>query len=50
LAKLIAKKISEDLEFHVDVAYNLHEAKLFLRLNNYFLTLLDLNLPDAPNG
>jgi len=50
LAKLIAKKIEEELQFKVDVAYNLHEAKLFLRLNNYFLTLLDLNLPDAPNG
>lgn len=50
LAKLMSKKISEELSFEVDIAYNLHEAKLFLRLHTYFLTLLDLNLPDAPNG
>ncbi|MEA2099132.1 MAG: diguanylate cyclase [Campylobacterota bacterium] len=50
LAKLMAKKISESLKFEVDVAYNLHETKLFLRMHKYFVTLLDLNLPDAPNG
>lgn len=50
LAKLIAKKIKEALKFEVDVAYSLHEAKLFLRMHKYFLTLLDINLPDAPNG
>ena len=50
LAKLIAKKIKETLKFEVDVAYSLAEAKLFLKAYKYFLTLLDLNLPDAPNG
>ena len=50
LAKLISKKISETLEFEVDIAYSLHEAKLFIRMHKYFVTLLDLNLPDAPNG
>ncbi len=50
LAKLIAKKISLELDFEVDVAYNLSEAKLFLKRYKYFLTLLDINLPDAPNG
>ncbi len=50
LAKLISKKISETLKFEVDVAYDLHEAKLFLRMHKYFVTLLDINLPDAPNG
>ncbi len=50
LAKLIAKKISETLEFEVDIAYNLKEAKLFFKAYKYFITLLDLNLPDAPNG
>ena len=50
LAKLISKKISESLEFEVDVAYTLHEAKLFIRMHKYFVTLLDLNLPDAPDG
>ena len=50
LAKLIAKKIAIELNFEVDVAYSLSEAKLFLKRYKYFLTLLDINLPDAPNG
>ncbi|MDD5401462.1 MAG: diguanylate cyclase [Sulfurimonas sp.] len=50
LAKLIAKKISSELDFEVDVAYSLSEVKLFLSRYSYFLTLLDINLPDAPNG
>jgi diguanylate cyclase (GGDEF)-like protein len=50
LAKLIAKKIEDALEFKVDVAYTMQEAKLFLKMYTYFTTLLDLNLPDAPNG
>ncbi len=50
LAKLIAKKIQSALEMEVDVAYSLNEAKLFLRRYKYFITLLDINLPDAPDG
>jgi len=50
LAKLIAKKIQSELDFEVDLAYSLKEAKLFLRMYKYFLVLTDLNLPDAPNG
>lgn len=50
LAKLIAKKINAELGFEVDVAYELSEAKLFLHKYKYFITLTDLNLPDAPNG
>lgn len=50
LAKLIAKKITLELGFEVEVAYNFSEAKLFLKRYKYFLTLVDLNLPDAPNG
>jgi len=50
LAKLIAKKLQAEVNFDVHVAYNLKEAKLFLKTNKYFLCLLDLNLPDAPNG
>lgn len=50
LAKLIAKKIGSELDYEVDVAYSLHEAKLFLHKDDYFVTLLDVNLPDAPNG
>jgi len=50
LAKLIAKKISTALEYEVDIAHSLSEAKLFLHKYDYFVTLLDMNLPDAPNG
>lgn len=50
LAKLIAKKIVSALDFEVDVAYSMSEAKLFIKRYNYFLTLLEINLPDAPNG
>ncbi|DAB27691.1 MAG: diguanylate cyclase response regulator [Sulfurimonas sp. RIFOXYD12_FULL_33_39] len=50
LAKLMAKKISSELNFEVDVAYKMSEAKLFLKMYKYFLTLTDLNLPDAPEG
>ena len=50
LAKLISKKIENALEMEVDVAYSLNEAKLFLARYKYFVTLLDINLPDAPNG
>ena len=50
LAKLISKKIKSELDYEVDVAYSLLEAKLFLKKYTYFITLLDLNLPDAPNG
>ncbi|WP_373000007.1 diguanylate cyclase [Sulfurimonas sp.] len=50
LAKLLAKKIELSLKYEVDIAYKLSEAKLFLKKYTYFLTLLDINLPDAPNG
>jgi len=50
LAKLIAKKIEAALDMEVDVAFSLAETKLFLARYKYFITLLDINLPDAPNG
>ena len=50
LAKLLAKRLQGALNIGVDVAYSLLEAKLFLRKHSYFLSLLDINLPDAPNG
>jgi len=50
LAKLITKKIEHALEIKVDIAYTLAEAKLFLARYKYFVTLLDINLPDAPDG
>ncbi|MEO1954918.1 MAG: response regulator [Campylobacterales bacterium] len=50
LAELIAQKLQTELEIETDIAYNFSEAKLFLKAYDYFLTLVDSNLPDAPNG
>lgn len=51
LSKLIAKKMETNLNFKVDIAYSLAEAKALIEKNaDYFIALLDLNLPDAPNG
>ena len=50
LANLIAKKIGMELQFEVDIAYRLSEAKLFLSRYQYFVVLTDLNLPDSPDG
>jgi len=50
LAKLLAKKLETSLNVDVDIAYTLLEAKLFIKRYTYFLALLDINLPDAPNG
>lgn len=50
LAKLISKKLQTALNVEVDVAYTQLEAKLFIKRYNYFIALLDINLPDAPNG
>ncbi|MBD3809709.1 MAG: diguanylate cyclase [Sulfuricurvum sp.] len=50
LAKIIILKLESSLNFEIDVAYSLQEAKLFIKKYSYFLALLDLKLPDAPNG
>ena len=50
LSKLISLKISASLSFEIDVAYSFKEAQLFMRKHKYFVALLDINLPDAPNG
>lgn len=50
LSKLIAKKLSSKLDFEVDIAHSHKEAQLFMRKYSYFISLLDINLPDAPNG
>ena len=50
LSKLLSMKITAQLPFEVDIAYSLKEAKLFTRKFDYFMALLDINLPDAPNG
>ena len=51
LAKLIAKKMEDKVEMEIDVAHTMAEAQAFLNNSkDYFIALLDLNLPDAPNG
>ena len=44
-------KLAKKFGFEVDIAGTLQEAKVFVQNNNeYFIALLDLNLPDAPDG
>ncbi len=51
LSKLIAKKIAQNIDFEVDIAHTLKEAQNLVGSGNeYFISLLDLNLPDAPDG
>lgn len=50
LAKLISLKVQSELSLAIDVAYSLAEAELFTKKYTYTLAILDLNLPDAPNG
>ena len=50
LSKLMKLKLESSLAFEVDVAYTMAEAELFSRKYSYFIAILDLNLPDAPNG
>jgi len=50
LANAIVKKLASKLSCEVDVAYKLGEAKLFLKMYEYFIVVTDINLPDAPNG
>ncbi len=51
LAKLIAKKMEQNVDMDVVVAHSFSEAKDILEENDdFFIALLDLNLPDAPNG
>ena len=51
LSKLIVKKIESSLDFDVVTAYTYAEAQSLVEKNNdYFVALLDLNLPDAPDG
>lgn len=51
LSKLIVKKMEASLDFDIDAAYSYEEAlHLVEKDSDYFVALLDLNLPDAPNG
>ncbi len=50
LSKLISLKVKSELNVEIDIAYSLAEAELFTKKYTYTLAILDLNLPDAPNG
>lgn len=50
LAKLMSMKIQSELSLDIDVAYSMSEAELLTKKHKYTLSILDLNLPDAPNG
>lgn len=49
LSKLLAKKIQNTLNYEVDIAHTMAEAITMLN-NDYFLSFVDLCLPDAMNG
>lgn len=50
LSKLISLKVKSELNLEIDIAHSLAEAELFTKKYTYTLAILDLNLPDAPNG
>ena len=51
LSKLITKKMEQNLDYEIIQAYSYKEAEEILENNDdFFIALLDLNLPDAPNG
>ncbi|PHM17422.1 MAG: diguanylate cyclase response regulator [Sulfuricurvum sp. PD_MW2] len=50
LSKLVMLKVKNELGLEVDMAYSLAEAELFSHKYTYTLAIIDLNLPDAPNG
>ena len=50
LLKLLTLKIKKTLGLEIDTAKTLKEAKELVAHNKYFLALLDINLPDAPDG
>ncbi len=51
LSKIITKKMEKNLDFEVIQAYSYAQAEEIIEENDdFFITLCDLNLPDAPNG
>ena len=51
LSKLVKKKMEESLDFEIIQSYSLEETNKILENNDdFFIALLDLNLPDAPDG
>ncbi len=52
VCKTVHKHLDAHIDFPVDTAHNLEEAMQLVEQEGqeYFVALLDLNLPDAPNG
>ena len=51
LSKLVKKKMEENLDFDIIQSYTLEETNEILEdSDDFFIALLDLNLPDAPDG
>ncbi|MDY6056371.1 MAG: response regulator, partial [Campylobacter lanienae] len=51
LAKLIAKKMNANVDMDIVVAHSYADAINIIEDNDdFFIALLDLNLPDAPDG
>ena len=50
LTKLIGRKIQAAFNCELDLAFSLEEAKVLMDTNSYFISILDLCLPDAPYG
>ncbi len=51
LSKLVTRKIQQSINFEVVQAYTYADVERELENNDdFFIALLDLNLPDAPNG
>ncbi|MBF0452446.1 MAG: diguanylate cyclase [Candidatus Magnetomorum sp.] len=51
VAKLISSRITSELDFITKVAHSYEDAQAILNENDsFFIAILDLNLPDAPDG
>jgi len=51
VAKLISSRITSELDFITKVAHSYDDAKAIMEENDsFFIAILDLNLPDAPDG
>jgi diguanylate cyclase (GGDEF)-like protein len=50
IAKLVSQKIIDATGLQVDIAGSLEKARSLVAENLYSLALLDINLPDAPDG
>lgn len=50
LAKIMALHIAKNSVYNVILAHSFEEAKAIMIKNHFLAALLDLNLPDAPNG